>query len=60
MTLLFGMGADNGGENKYLAAEIGVLARGGWGTFSVSVLILECVESTLFWLNTPLGDLIAE
>lgn len=62
MRLLFGMGADTGGETKCLAAETGVLARGGrgWGRFCIPVLILEYVESTLFWLNTLLADIIAE
>ena len=59
MRLLCGMGADTGGgETKCLAAETGVLARGGRGTFCMA--ILEYVESTLFWLNTLLADLIAE
>jgi hypothetical protein len=61
MRLLFGMGADIGdGEIKCLAADIGVLGRRGWVTFCVPALILEYVESTLFWLNTLLADLIAE
>jgi hypothetical protein len=56
------MGADIGGETKCLAAETGVLARGGrgWGRFCMPVLILEYAESTLFWLNKLLTDLIAE
>jgi hypothetical protein len=57
MRLVFGAGADNGG--KCLAAATGVLARGGWGGTG-PVLTLEYAESTLFGLNTPLGDLIPE
>ena len=61
MRLLFGMDADIGcGEIKCLAAETGVLARRGCGTFGTPVLTLEYIESTLFWLNTLLADLIAE
>lgn len=61
MRLLFGPGADIGvGEIKCLAAETGVLARRGWVTFGTPMLGLEYVESTLFWLNTLLADLIAE
>jgi len=61
MRLLFGMNAGIGdGEIKCLAAETGVLGRRGWVTFRTPVLILEYVESTLFWLNTLLVDLIAE
>ena len=56
MRLLFVMGADAGGEAKGLAAETGVLGRGGWGTFCMLVLTLEYVASSLFWLNTPLAD----
>jgi len=58
MRLLFGMGADKGGETSCLAADTGVLARGGWGAYCTPVL--EYAESRLFGLNTPLGDLIAE
>ena len=58
MRLVFGAGADDGG--KCLAAATGVLARGGWVFDMGPVLILEYAESTLFGLNTPLGDLIAE
>lgn len=61
MRLLFGTGSDIGdGEIKCLAAETGVLARRGWGTFGTPMLELEYMESTLFWLNTLLADLIAE
>jgi hypothetical protein len=60
MRLLFGTGANIGdGEIKCLAAETGVLALRGWVTFGPPVLTLEYVESTLFWLNTLLADLIA-
>jgi len=64
MKLPFGMGADDGGEIRCLAAETGVLARGGWSELCGQaewrgvLLILEYAESTLLGLNTPLVDLI--
>ena len=57
MRLLCGMGADNGGEIRCLAAETGVLARAGWGAICTPVLLIfEYAESTLFGFNTPLDD----
>jgi hypothetical protein len=58
MRLLYGMGADEGGETSCLAADTGVLARCGWGAYCTPVL--EYAESRLFGLNTPLADLRAE
>lgn len=64
MKLLFGTGADDGGEIRCLA-ETGVLARGSWSELCGRaewrgvLLILEYAESTLFGLNTLLVDLVA-
>ena len=63
--LLFGKGADDGGEIRCLAAETGVLARGSWSELCGRaewrrvLLILEYVESMLFGLTTLLVDLVA-
>ena len=64
MRLTFGTGAVDGGETSCLAAETGVLARGGWNEFCGRaefkgvLLVLEYAEPTLLGLNTLLGDLM--